>query len=475
MNEKNRAPAAKEGIIATVLEAAARGLWHLLRVAVVAVAGTALWALALVLLYRWFHGTLWAPLALLGVPVALLAVASVLAPWPRVRLACLFALPVVGDWQRHIKRKARKLGNRWVREAGLVKERKGQTSESYKVYLRKDSLDIDLPVVGVTDEKVRDAVSASLVSWRMADCEITRTGNSSWHVDLFEHDRLDALKTSRVLDCLPPVQASQGHLAVRIGRNLQGDAWLDFSGVSGVLLAGLPGAGKTAAANAIVSGLLSRPDLVDVSVLDGKGGGDWEWCKPYASNYTNDDSYGEALRILHGVQDQMRERLKTNRGKYGDPNLWHVLDAPECDARATCVLIDEIQNWTASPVLDKDTKTKRDEFIGLVTDIAKKGRSACVFLIIATQKPTSDAIPTGLRDVCAKRCAFNVSTPDMAKAALGVIPEGDPDPTAIALEDKGMAVTNTESGGTKYVRFDYLPEPSIERLLSEARASKSRE
>lgn len=59
------------------------------------------------------------------------------------------------------------------------------------------------------------------------------------------------------------------------------------------------------------------------------------------------------------------------------------------------------------------------------------------------------------------------------RARLGTVPEGEPSPVSIAFADKGMSVTKTDSGGTQYVRFDYLPETSIEKLLSEAHTSAS--
>lgn len=400
--------------------------------------------------------------------VALLAVWILLAVWfpmLRVREIFRYGCPIWGDCLRWMRRRARKRGNQWLRDSGLVHDADSERKSNYHVWLWSDRLVIDaLPVVGVTADRVRDAVSRSLVAWNMADYDIEQTGNQSWTVHLYSVNRLDALKEGRVLSELPEVEVWPGHLRVRVGRDLTGDAWVDFSGISGVLLAGLPGAGKTSGADIIMSALLSRSDLVDVSVLDGKGGGDWQWAQSHCAHWSNDDSYDDALRTLHATQDLMRERLSTNRERYGDSNFWHVFG--RSDARAVCLMVDEVQNWTAPATQDKETKMKAAEFIGLLTDIVKKGRSAGICVILATQKPDSSAIPTGLRDVCAKRFAFHVSTPEMARACLGVIPDGEPSPVGIAFADKGMAVTNTDTGGTAFVRFDYLPEASIESLLS---------
>lgn len=430
---------------------------------------TLAWAIAMLLSDIWLSIG-WLGLLLPCLIMSLLFISAMLFPVERVREGLCWALPVWGDVLRYQKRKARKKGNAWLREAGLVHDSAVRKRPAYRIYLWPDGLEIeDLPVVGVTDDRLRRAVTESLAAWHAADYELHRTGNSSWHVRLYEESRLDTLKAGRQLSALPETLGridghGNGHLLVRIGRDLDGDAWIDFSGVSGVLLAGLPGAGKTSAANVIVSGLLSRPDLAEVYILDGKGGTDWEWAKPYCAGWSNDDHFGEGLTMVRQIHGLMMERLRTNGERFGDSNAWHSYG--RTDLKAICFMVDELQSYTSPAVLNRETKVQHDEFLRLLTDIVKKGRSACVFVIAATQKPTSDAIPTGLRDVMARRYAFHVSTPEMAKACLGDIPDGEPSPMRIAFEDKGLAVTNTDSGGTAYVRFDYLPERDIPSLLS---------
>lgn len=449
-----------ESVVDQVAVAVFCGLGHV----VYAIAVTLGWGAAFAVAYVHDDASLW--VAVCAVFLVGWVLAAIWVPVRSVRDVMRYGCPIWGDYLRWRRRRARKRGNSWLRDSGLVHDTDSERKTDYRVWLWPHRLIIDsLPVVGVTADSVSDAIRRSLVAWDMADCDIRQTGNRSWDVRLYPVSRMETLRVGCTLSALPKVDVSPGHLRVRIGRSLDGDAWLDIAGVSGILLAGLPGTGKTAGADIIMSAMLSRPDLVDVHVLDGKGGGDWMWAKTYCASWSNDDSYDEALRVLHDVQDVMRERLRTNRERYGDSNFWHAF-GQSLDARVICIMVDEIQNWTAPAVQDKETRAKAAEFIGLLTDIVKKGRSAGVCVVMATQKPSTDAIPSGLRDVCAKRFAFHVSTPEMARACLGIIPEGEPSPVDVAFADKGLAVTTTDSGGTAFVRFDYLPESFIEPLLN---------
>lgn len=433
---------------------------------VAAVAVTLVWLLAVLVVVVVSDVGWWGILPIVCLLPAIFGV-LLLSPSERLRMNVQRALPVWGDWLRHLQRSARRQGNRWLRDAGLVHDDSHSKPVNYKVYLWPDCLEIvDLPVVGVTDGRVRKAVEESLASWHAADYEIRRTGTASWHIRLYDMSRLEALRVPRVLSDLPEARGLRdrdgGHVLVRIGRTFAGDSWLDFAGVAGILLAGQPGMGKTAAVNVILSALLGRPDLADVYVIDGKGGEDLIWAKPFCKGWSNDDGFAESLDTLRHIHSLIRERLRTNRKKYGDSNGWHVVGIS--DMKPVLLVIDEIQTFTGPR--SKEERDAQAEFIRLLMDLVKKGRSACIATVCATQKPTSDAIPTGLRDQMAKRFCFRVATPEMARAALGPIPDGEPDPTDIPFRDKGMAISVTDEGGTEYVQFDYIPETEIEKLLS---------
>jgi len=413
---------------------------------------------------------------------------GLLAHDPKVRKTARWLAPVLGDYDRGIRRAARRRGNRWLRDCNLIPTRPNEVlipgvsappkHVNYSCWLRypaghrEGHLELrDLPLKGITTENLRRLYADSLGLLHAADFEVTRPNPQKypnrWLVRLFASDRLSTLASPSVLDRLPNVSIETGHVAVTVGRTLNGVRHVDLSGISGMTIAGQPGAGKTAGVNVLVAGLASRPDLVSLYIADGKGGSDWAWCSPYVTRYTNNDNFDDILAMLHEVRDLMRTRLRSNVAEHGDSNFWHW--EPTFNDCAVVVILDEIQNWIPPAVKTKETKEKSEEFIAPVIDIVKKGRSAGITLIAMTQKPTTDALPSVLCDNAALKVAFRCSTPEMAKSALGSLPDGSSSPTAIDFVQKGMSVMTMDSGMAEYVQWDYLPESDIPALLDAVR------
>lgn len=295
------------------------------------------------------------------------------------------------------------------------------------MFLWSDRLVIDrLPVVGVTGETLRRALAGSLDAWGMADYVLERTGAGSWAATLYPVSRLATLGEPRHVDGLPAAEADSGRLRVLVGRGLDEEVWVDLSETSGLLVAGMPGSGKTQGMLVIAAGLLSLPNHVDLYVSDGKAAGDWSWLSPYCETYTDD--LDGTLDMLRRVRELMEERLRRGRDS-GHPDFWDGFGRDRVDGgrngRAVVVVLDEVQTWAMPVTADRADKARAAEFVRLASDIVRRGRAAGVCLIMGTQKPTSDAIPTGLRDMCGLRVAFRCSTPEMAKAALGALPDGE--------------------------------------------------
>ncbi len=454
--------------------------------AIAGVAGTGFWIIAIYIV--WAAGLAWIWLFLTVMTAVGLVALGLLAHDPKVRKVARWLAPVLGDYDRGVRRASRRRGNAWLRDCDLLPTRPNEVMipgvsappqrVNYPCWLRYPSscrdgyLELrDLPLKGITADGLDRLCSESLGLLHAADFEVTRPNPrkypNRWLVRLYASDRLSALASPTVLDRLPDVFIETGHVAVTVGRTLNGVRKVDLSGISGMTIAGQPGAGKTACADLLVAGLALRPDLVSLYVADGKGGGDWSWCSPYVTRYTNDDGFDDVLAMLHEVHDLMRVRLSSNVAEHGDSNFWHW--GPTFNDCAVVVILDEIQTWIAPAMKTKETKEKSEEFIALVIDIVKKGRSAGITLIAMTQKPTTDALPSALRDNAALRVAFRCSTPEMAKAALGSLPDGSPSPTSIDFTQKGMSVMTADSGMAEYVQWDYLPESDIPVLLDAVR------
>ena len=118
---------------------------------------------------------------------------------------------------------------------------------------------------------------------------------------------------------------------------------------------------------------------------------------------------------------------------------------------------------------DEDTKRQKaisTQIHGRLSQLVKKGRSAGMFTILMTQKPTADAIPTNLRSNAGLSVGFRVMNAETVKAIYGDYIE--PSPTDISTETPGVAVLPREDGmGYERVRFFYLDEQRAEVMAQE--------
>ncbi len=100
-------------------------------------------------------------------------------------------------------------------------------------------------------------------------------------------------------------------------------------------------------------------------------------------------------------------------------------------------------------------------------DFVKKGRGAGIQVILATQKSTTDAVPSAIRDQCGIRICFRVMTRDAVESALGVLPEGATSPIG---QDRGVGIASCPELG--WVRFR-APYVAPDLLANTLRAHRS--
>lgn len=252
--------------------------------------------------------------------------------------------------------------------------------------------------------------------------------------------------------------------AVTVGIRESGDsAAISLANVSGVVVGGAPGSGKTAGMTVVILSLLLSGQA-RVHIIDGKGGTDWEWAMPASSDYAGDDA-AAVLALLERLHDMMRRRIVSMRGTYGNSNWWNC--PPGNRPPLEVIIIDECQLWFDLRHLTDTSKEHKDScarILGLATDIVRRGRSAGFVLFALTQKPTADSLPTGLRDNCGVRICFRVLTSEAGRAVLGDLPDGAPDPTTIPASRHGGAVITAASGMAVMCRFAYVAEAETERL-----------
>jgi S-DNA-T family DNA segregation ATPase FtsK/SpoIIIE len=215
--------------------------------------------------------------------------------------------------------------------------------------------------------------------------------------------------------------------------------------VSGSVVAGLAGFGKTMLVAHLVGQLAPSP-AVQFVLIDGKGGPDYDRLFPRAWLAAKDDlgNVRDVLRQVHGL---MVDRQASIAQVLGVTDAWHLGPSPSWPL--IVVVIDEAHTFfherkgTSAEV--KAHNALVAELSRLVEELIRKGRNVAIQVMLLTQRATGDAIPTRIRDNCQVAISFATRTVDGAVAALGEEIRRHPDASPVLLNDPayvGVAVTS---------------------------------
>jgi hypothetical protein len=120
---------------------------------------------------------------------------------------------------------------------------------------------------------------------------------------------------------------------------------------------------------------------------------------------------------------------------------------------------------------DKNAQVLVGEAQGLCKRLSALGRGAGLLMVVATQKPTSDSIPSMVRDNATAGLCFGVATRAAAEAVLGDKPDKgiaeEPDPPSPIGLPQGVAVVAMPGHGLTKVRVPYIPESVLRDTASE--------
>jgi S-DNA-T family DNA segregation ATPase FtsK/SpoIIIE len=239
---------------------------------------------------------------------------------------------------------------------------------------------------------------------------------------------------------------------------------LDFADQVGIILAGEPGAGKSVGlANIVAHGALSYRDcrltLMDGAIVEL---GIWRHC---AGEFVGPD-INQAIAVVERQQQEITDccqmLLDTGRRKIvkgdGEPiNL---------------TVIDELAYYTATV----GTKAEREKFNTTLRDCAARGRKCGYRYVIATQRPSTDIVPSSLRDLFGYRWAFRCATDDSSDVVLGKgAAKAGYTAATIADESRGVGLLRAEGKRVpRRVKAAYLTDSDIRRIAARAAALRNR-
>ncbi|SDJ52747.1 DNA segregation ATPase FtsK/SpoIIIE, S-DNA-T family [Actinokineospora alba] len=260
-----------------------------------------------------------------------------------------------------------------------------------------------------------------------------------------------------------------------------------------LLVGAIPRQGKTFAARLAAAGLILDPHT-RLYVADFKAGKDWDAVGLVAHRFMSGDEPAHVLALI----DWLVELVGEVQGRYRRMRELDDLTCPESkitpamardlslDMPITPIVIDEVQVplEERTPVAVQGKRLPAGEYVGeLLTWLAKKGPAAGVVLVLATQRPDSKTIPSGLRAVLGSRFALRVMDWRDSNIVLGEqMNTRGYDSSRLLPSHKGVGILRpdgeTDAGAdvlAMTVRTYYMPNEDWRVICRQGRALREQE
>jgi S-DNA-T family DNA segregation ATPase FtsK/SpoIIIE len=230
--------------------------------------------------------------------------------------------------------------------------------------------------------------------------------------------------------------------------------YLNLRGVTGIAIGGLPDYGKTSLVRSLMCQDYTTAAVQHV-VIDGKGGGDYHGQRDRLWILAGND-LEEAAEVFAGQEAFMNRRLAAAGRIAGPVNRWDI--GPVDEYPLIDITVDECHSFFDLEAVKGDRK--REQLVRQcrtsTANIIRMGRSVLFRVKVVTQKQTSDAIPTAIRDICQVSASFATNQTG-AEAVLGEHIKNYPSYSPTGLLEKptyvGVCTANLRTGADPFVRL----------------------
>lgn len=240
-----------------------------------------------------------------------------------------------------------------------------------------------------------------------------------------------------------------------------------------MLIGAMPGAGKTFALKVPLLAAALDP-TAQLRVFELKGTGDLDFAEKVAHHYgsgPDDTTIGECLASLREVYKDLERRAKTlarlPKDVRPENKVTPQLAASKSHGLGPLVfVVDECQELFSHPEYGKEAGE-------LATAIIKRGRALGVILLLATQRPDKDSLPTGISANVGIRFCLRVMGQLENDMILGTsMYKNGIRATTFTKQDRGIGYLVGEADEPQIARGYYLDGPTADRIADRARAAR---
>jgi len=255
-----------------------------------------------------------------------------------------------------------------------------------------------------------------------------------------------------------------------------------------LLVGAIPRQGKTFAARLAAAGLILDA-YTRLYIADFKAGKDWAAAAAVAHRFLSGDESSDVLtlaawlvELVTEVQGRYRRMRELDNEICPESKITPAMSRdPALNMPITGIFIDEVQVplEERTPIKVQGKTIPAGEYIGeLLTWLAKKGPAAGIVLVLATQRPDTKTIPSGLRAVLGSRFALRVMDWRDSNIILGEqMNTRGWDSSRLLPSHKGVGILRPDGDTTAgadvlavMVRTDYMPNDDWAALCQRGRA-----
>lgn len=236
-----------------------------------------------------------------------------------------------------------------------------------------------------------------------------------------------------------------------------------------LVIGAIPRMGKTFVLRLVLLSAALDP-RVEILAADLKGTGDLGPLQPVCRYYfvgDDDEELDALLAALRALVTEMRRRAKVIRDLPRDVCPENKV-TPELAGRRKLGLHPIVAGIDECQVAFTDEQRGK-EFERLCTDLIKRGPAVGIILLLATQRPDADSLPTGISANAGMRFCLRVMGQRENDAVLGTsMYKNGIRATQFSVADKGMGWLAGADDAPVVVRTYYVDGPMAERVVARA-------